>query len=343
VDIIVRKNSLLRCAGSHENQTLLLLPGFADNGTMFMGLFDTPLADRFRLIAVDLPGFESSPRDADIGTLHDYGAYVADLATDVAPNRPVGIAGHSVASIIAVLACERLQRRAAGLFSIEGILTSSDAYFSGNAAEHADPSTFKTAFLEDVWARVHAQPILRRYHSSVMMADSVSMWQLGNNAKRMSAVDQPGQQLLALKSRKLYYWSPVNTPDTTRQWIEAHPQLPSRQFHNASHWPTVDQPIETARAMFDFFEQAQKSLLGLFDLFPDALSWKGSIGKRPLWVKMRVMVTATPRPLFIRLPTIHNISSKYSMSRVQARLQATVVKNRNSHRNHYTPVEDGKG
>lgn len=254
MEIEVYKNCLLRCVGDPANQLLLLVPGFADNGTMFTGLFSTPLVERFRLVAVDLPGFGSSPRNVQIQTLQDFGLFIAELATELRGDRQVGIVGHSVASIISVHACERLQREALGLFSIEGNLTSADAYFSGKAADHARPDEFKAALLREIWARAAAEPILRRYCSSILSADSDAMWLLGNDLRHYSA-DVSGQQFIALQLPKLVYWSPANVPDETRQWIKGHPLLPNLQFHDSTHWPTVDRPSETAKAIGQFFER----------------------------------------------------------------------------------------
>jgi hypothetical protein len=59
-----------------------------------------------------------------------------------------------------------------GLFSIEGNLTADDAYFSGKAADHDEPISFKRAFLDEIWAMATSQLILRRYHAAATMADA---------------------------------------------------------------------------------------------------------------------------------------------------------------------------
>ncbi len=42
--------------------TILLVAGFGDGAEMFERLADTPLADRFRLVSINLPGFAGTPR-----------------------------------------------------------------------------------------------------------------------------------------------------------------------------------------------------------------------------------------------------------------------------------------
>jgi pimeloyl-ACP methyl ester carboxylesterase len=253
MEITTVNGALLRTAGQDSAPLLLLLPGFADNGTMFAPLFRTRLADKFRLAAVDLPGFGAAPRNEALASLVEFGAYVAELARAITPGQSVGIVAHSVASVIACKACNALGERAIGLFSIEGNLTAADAYFSGKAADHSEAHAFKSAFLDEIWRMADDKPILRRYHAAAEQSDAEAMWRLGRDAMDFSMDNMPGRQLLALQTPKLYYWSPANTPDTTTAWIEAHPELPCQKFNDASHWPSVDHPDETASAISKFF------------------------------------------------------------------------------------------
>jgi pimeloyl-ACP methyl ester carboxylesterase len=154
--------------------------------------------------------------------------------------------------MIAVEAAASLGGQCGGLFSIEGNLTADDAYFSGRAAAFDDPVLFKQRFLDDVWNLGQTRAILRRYYAAAVLADPIAMWSLGRDAKRLSICDAPGQAYRSVRP-SLYYWSPANTPETTRHWISTS-GLDQRQFANASHWPTVDQPDETARAIAAFYD-----------------------------------------------------------------------------------------
>ncbi len=127
-----------------------------------------------------------------------------------------------------------------------------DAYFSGRAAEFDDAFLFKQRFLDDVWEMAQTRSILRRYFASAVLADPVAMWELGRDARRIGAGDAPGRAYRRVHP-SLYYWSPANTAETTGQWIAAS-GLEQQQFANASHWPTVDQPNETARAIAAFYD-----------------------------------------------------------------------------------------
>lgn len=60
---------------------MLLIAGFGDNASMFDGLRDTALADRFDLRPLDLPGFGAPPPAAG-ATLSTLADFVARRATE---------------------------------------------------------------------------------------------------------------------------------------------------------------------------------------------------------------------------------------------------------------------
>lgn len=252
--IVALDNVLLRSGGPENAPAIVCLHGFADSGDMFRPLFDTELADRYRLLAVDLPGFGASPGRESVGTISEHAEALAALLDKAAPDGRIGLVGHSVASPIAVETVARLAKPPLGLVSIEGNLTAEDAYFSGLAADYESPSAFKAAFLERVWEMARTQPILRRYHAGAVMADARAMWHLGRDAKRVSVGDRPGQALAAVSVPILYYWSPDNTAEATRDWIAAS-GIANRQFSGSSHWPSVDQPEDTAEVIMAFFDR----------------------------------------------------------------------------------------
>jgi pimeloyl-ACP methyl ester carboxylesterase len=255
-ELVIRRGALCRESGPPTAPILLLLHGFADSGAMFGPLFLTPLVEQYRLLAIDLPGFGVSPRrEGKIGVVA-YSEALDELCSDLGSSRPIGLVAHSVASMIAVETAARRLNQLMGIFSIEGNLTADDAYFSGKASGFDDPDAFKHALLDEIWGLAAKQPMLRRYHGGVVMADPIAMWNLGRDAKRLSASDAAGRAFNAITIPKLYYWSPNNTPLATQRWLNEH-QPPQRQFGNASHWPTIDQPEYTARAISDFFDNSR--------------------------------------------------------------------------------------
>jgi pimeloyl-ACP methyl ester carboxylesterase len=219
VEIEIMNGCFLRRSGGQIKPKILCLAGFADNSQMFTLLFTTALARDFDVIAVDLPGFGASPRQPEIDTIEKYGTLVAELAQAVSPEAPVGLVGHSIASAIAVAAAHQAPSSISGVFSIEGNLTQDDAYFSGQAADWDDPFGFKEHFLEKIWSNAQSQPILRRYFAAALISDPIAMWELGNDAKKISVDDAVGKTYLNLPVPNLYYWSRDNTPDKTQAFI----------------------------------------------------------------------------------------------------------------------------
>jgi pimeloyl-ACP methyl ester carboxylesterase len=252
MDVALANGLFFRSAGPPAGRTLLFLHAFADCGLAFVPLFDTPLAERFRLVAVDLAGSGASPRQDDVLTIAQHAETIVAFARSLPTPGKIGLVAHSVGSMIAVEAAPRLGELFGGLFSIEGNLTAEDAYFSGRAADFDDACLFKQRFLDDLWSMAQTQSSLRRFFATAVLADPVALWQLGRDARRMSTGDAPGQAYRRIRP-SLYYWSPANTAETTRRWI-ADSDLDQRQFTNASHWPTLDQPNETARAIGAFFD-----------------------------------------------------------------------------------------
>lgn len=252
MDVALVNGHFIRTAGAPIGPTLLFLHGFADCSLTFAPLFDTPLAEHFRLVAIDLAGFGASPRQDNVLTIAQHAEDVVALARSLPAAGRIGLVAHSVASMIAVEAAPRLGERFGGLFSIEGNLTSEDVYFSGRAADFDDARSFKQCFLDDLWNMAQTRHILRRFFAAAVLADPIAMWQLGRDARRMSTGDAPGQAYRRVRP-SLYCWSPGNMPETTKQWI-AKSDLDQHRLANASHWPTVDQPNETARAIASFYE-----------------------------------------------------------------------------------------
>jgi len=251
MDTSLANGLFVRATGPASGRPLVFIHAFADCGLAFTPLFATPLAKSFRLVVADLAGFGASPRRDDVLTISQHAEAIATLARSLSPSGPIGLVGHSVGSMIAVEVASRLGDLFGGLFSIEGNMTAEDAYFSGRAADFDDPDLFKQSFLDEIWRMAQARQILRRYYATAVFADSIAMWELGRDARRASNADAPGQAYRRVR-RSLYYWSPANTTATTRAWI-AKNDLVQRQFSDASHWPMIDRPVDTARVIASFF------------------------------------------------------------------------------------------
>ncbi len=222
---------------------MLLIAGFGDNASMFDGLLNTTLADTYRLLPINLPGF-GAPALASKTTLRALAGYVSEMAEETGAEI---IIAHSVASIIASLAATRVCSPIETILSLEGNITAEDAYFSGTAAEHSDPCAFQRAFLERLDAMAAHAPMIGRYRQSVSEADPLALWELGTDARLFSSDQVPGDVLIAA-ARVVYFYNPDNCPSTTLEWL-ARSSIDRVVLEGASHWASVDQPVLLAERL----------------------------------------------------------------------------------------------
>ena len=224
---------------------MLLIAGFGDNATMFDGLLETRLADEFHVVPLDLPGFG---RQADSGrtTLRSLADFVVKQAQEIGAEI---IVAHSVASIIASMAAGRADCPLRTIVSLEGNLTAEDAYFSGTATDFDNPQEFRTAFLARLGKLAAGAPVIARYREQVAQADPHAMWELGCDARRFSERTHPGE-FLAVSAEAVYLYNPKNCPESSLNWL-ASSDLPRLVLENATHWKSVDQPVQLAGKIDD--------------------------------------------------------------------------------------------
>ncbi len=235
----------LRTRGPRSGPGILCLAGFGDDSSMFEPLLETDLPRDHRVVTVDLPGFGREPvvpgRSATLDGL-------AEFVLGVAAAERIGILlAHSAASIIAAIVATRSDSPVETVISLEGNLTKEDAYFSGTAADHESPESFREAFLRRLDQRAGEDAVLARYRSRVAGADPHALWVLGNDVFRYSDRTQPGSVLLSVR-RAHYLYNPANCPVSSLAWLETS-GLPATELPGASHWATLDAPHQVARAV----------------------------------------------------------------------------------------------
>ena len=244
-----------RRAGRPRGPALWLVHAFGDSSLSFEALLTSNLASAFELLAPDWPGGGVAPagRVDDLDGLADWLTRGIDRYT---PGGPIGLVGHSLGAAVAVRAVSRLQR-VVGVFSIEGNLTTADAYFSGLATAFEAPEEFRNHLLARVRAMAEgATPglseALWRYHASLSLAAPETLWKIGRCAGAASRLNALGEEYQALCVPSLYYWSRESTPPETQEYIRRH-TLHNVEF-TGGHWPMVEQPQETASQIAAFFQ-----------------------------------------------------------------------------------------
>lgn len=215
---------------------MLMIAGFGDDSSMFAPLLETDLAQHFRLVPLDLPGF-GAPRLPQRTTLEALAGFVAAAAREHGAR---SIVAHSVASIIASLAAGQADCPLRTIMSLEGNITAQDAYFSGTAADHDSPEAFRTAFLGRLDEMAAEAPVVRRYRDVVSRADPTALWELGCDARAFSNTHVPGEALRA-SAEVCYLYNPDNCPRATLDWLARNP-MRHAVLMNATHWASVDAP-----------------------------------------------------------------------------------------------------
>jgi pimeloyl-ACP methyl ester carboxylesterase len=251
ISIDVERGVLVRDGGPGAH-ALWMIHGYGDSGWSFVPLFDTALARDFRLLAPDLPGFGASPPAPERASLSGYADLMVELIERRTPEGRIGLVGHSIGSPIAARVAERLGPRVTGLFSVEGNLTETDAYFSGRSARFDDPAELKKDLVAAIWKLAATRLDLRRYHSNLLFADPESLWRFGRDSVPACRDDAFGAQYRQLTCPTLYYWSASSTPEVTQRYLREH-GIRHLEYRGSGHWPMVDIPDQTAAAMSDFF------------------------------------------------------------------------------------------
>lgn len=102
-----------RCVTGAAAESVVLLHGFSDNANTWRRII-APLADRYRVITLDLPGHGRSTRPWTKPLLTGYADIVAEVLDELGVDEPVRLVGNSmggcVAAVFAERHCERTDR-----------------------------------------------------------------------------------------------------------------------------------------------------------------------------------------------------------------------------------------
>ena len=235
--IITHHNIFLRCSGEIEApKDIWLLHGFGESGLSFREVMASSLANSYRLLCPDMPGFGVSPFDSNIESLRDLYQVILQLIREVSGDRPIVIMAHSMAGILGTWLCEELQNQVVYYINIEGNLDHVDCFFSGKANDYDDPNVFYHNFCQDL-AKVRNNVSLERYYASVLLADPLAMYRMGRSSYLATA--EAGAEFAALQTPKIYLWGDSSVSPSTQEFIRQH-DLPNHRFENCGHWPMIE-------------------------------------------------------------------------------------------------------
>jgi pimeloyl-ACP methyl ester carboxylesterase/DNA-binding response OmpR family regulator len=91
----------VREQGPPQRQTILLIHGWSSSWYAVSPLI-TLLSDRYRCVAVDLPGYGESPALRERASINGYADLLAELIKLISPEQPVILVGHSMGGMISL-------------------------------------------------------------------------------------------------------------------------------------------------------------------------------------------------------------------------------------------------
>lgn len=86
-----------------DGRVVLMLHGWGDDLRSFQSL-QVALGEKFKVVALDLPGFGGTQAPSDIWGLDNYANFVALFITKLGLNKPYAIIGHSNGGAVAIMA-----------------------------------------------------------------------------------------------------------------------------------------------------------------------------------------------------------------------------------------------
>lgn len=131
------------------------------------------------------------------------------------------------------------------VISVEGNLTSADAYYSGQAAQYGDSETFYSVFLATMGELARDKKIPTDYCECLRVADPHTLWTLGRSVVSYS---EPGRAFATLPCPKVYYWDEASTLLESRRFL-AQGEIMQRQFSGVGHWPMSTSPVSFYAAL----------------------------------------------------------------------------------------------
>jgi pimeloyl-ACP methyl ester carboxylesterase len=223
---------------SLEDIEVWFLHGFGESHLCFRDAFAHPLAERMRIFLFDLPGCGASPPRQTGLTIEDAAQLCLDLIESFSSSRRIVLVGHSVGGIIATRVALMRDPSPDLVISVEGNLTPSDAYFSGQAANFDEPEPYYTWLRSKILAKEADDDIFRRYSCSLQLADPRTLWTLGRS---VAGDPNPGQDFLSLTCPSIYYWDPASTSDAAKQFLDEN-DIRQRKLEGLGHWPMISSP-----------------------------------------------------------------------------------------------------
>ena len=235
----VVNNIAIWIEGNSESETdVWFLPGFAESHLCFRGAFKHEISKQVRVILFDPPGLGASPARREGITIKDCAAIWKDLIGSISENKKLVLVAHSVAGIIATETVTLLDRVPSLLISIEGNLTTVDAYFSGQAVNYDSPDDFYHNFSNSIFNLAMNGDVPMSYYASLQFADPNTLWTIGRSTQHYN---EPGVDFQKLECPTVYYWSDETLSSESKAFLKAN-DLNNVKMEGLGHWPMNKSP-----------------------------------------------------------------------------------------------------
>lgn len=235
----VINNSAVWIEGDSESDTdVWFMPGFGESHLCFREAFKYPISEKTRIILFDPPGFGASPPLVDGMTIGACALIWKNLIDSISTDRQVVLVAHSIAGIIATETTVLLDRLPSLVVSVEGNLTSADAYFSGQAINYSSPYDFYHDFTQSIFDLVNRGDVPMSYYASLHFADPKTLWTLGKSTQEYR---EPGTDFKRLACPTVYYWDDETLSRESKEFLVAN-DLNNRKMKGLGHWPMNASP-----------------------------------------------------------------------------------------------------
>ena len=222
---------------------MLFIHGLGESGLCFEDAFRQPALDSYNLIVPDLAGYGRSSSAAT----YSFEAQLARIR-QVLGHFEVGelhLAGHSLGSDLAILACQDALPHVAKLVILEGHITNSGIFIANQAVAAHERGEFS-----DWWRRGFTEKIVyeqwgadslavRGYYASLRFSRPEAMLQ---NSLELVRRREFGEIYCGLPMPKMFCYGTRSVTQPTLDFLAAH-NLSSRAFDGA-HWFMLDQPAD---------------------------------------------------------------------------------------------------
>jgi pimeloyl-ACP methyl ester carboxylesterase len=246
---IVVQNLLVNYRMTGSGKLVLLLHGWGDSSKGLSQLHDA-LAKRYRVVALDLPGFGGTQALAAVWDLDNYAAFVDAFLEKLELQAPYAVIGHSNGGALAIraIALKQLKPQKLVLIAASGVRD------TDKARRLLLKAIAKTGNVATIWLPEHKRQKLRKHLYGVAGSDALVTPQLKETFKKTVRQDvQADAKLITLPTLLIYAAEDKAVPLAYGQRFHALIKDSTMcVVADAGHFVHLDQPAVVLKATEEF-------------------------------------------------------------------------------------------